>query len=399
MKERIIEVLKKDKSALGMLLLVPILVPFMMHFVYGQIYVEDIPFAVVDMDNSSLSRSIVQGLGNHPGLDVCKFYYSSEELEDAIMNKKVVGGIILPKGLSKEMSTKGEPKVAVIVDGTNIMVGGNASGYVSQVLGTFNAGIQMNYLQGNGMAPAVAKNTMASFSYTERVAYEPFLSYICNIVYILVPFVIQTYYLTVFLLPAYVEEKHYWIHHDMDKKEKKQRIEFLLSRILILSVTICITSFISFHIYAVIRNMPVKGDFFEYFALTFVFLMALSAIGLVITAFFNEKNLIYFIEVYFIISSVFVLTSGVVWPEYMMPTGMGAAIKGIWPFFHVAMPIKFINLKGVGWDIIFPYLRNCFLYFIFWLPIGLYLFKRKISIKRSERIGFMEAYKDGQGVG
>lgn len=392
LKKRILEVFRKDRNALATLLLVPIIVPFFMHFVYGQIFVENIPFAIVDLDNSSLSRNISQGLTNHPGLDVCKYYQSESELEDAIMHKKVIGGMIIPAGFSKDMTSPNSAKVEVVVDGSNMMTGGNAGGYVSQVIGNFNAGIQMSYLQGNGMAPSIVKNTMSSFSYTERVVYEPFLSYICNIVYIVIPFVIQTYYLTAFLLPAYVEEKHYWIHNDMTKQEKNDRIEFLIGRILVVSVVICVTSYISFAVYAHIRNMPLRGNFFEYFALTFVFLMALSAIGLVITAFFNEKNLICFIEFYFIISSAIMLTSGAVWPEYMMPTGMGTFIKSIWPFFHVAMPIKFVNLKGVGWEVIFPYLLSCIVYFLVWLPIGIYLFKRKIAIKRCERVGFLEAY-------
>ncbi len=385
-KNRIIEVLKKDKAALGMLLLVPIIVPFFLHFVYGNIFVEDIPFAVVDLDNSSLSRNITQGLISHPGLDVCRFYESESQLEDSILRKKVIGGIIIPKGLSKDMNSPNSSKVLVVVDGSNMMTGGNASGYASQVIGTFNAGVQMNYLKGHGMSSSTVKNTMTSFSYTERVAYEPFLSYICNIVYIVIPFVIQTYYLTTFLLPAYVEEKHYWINNNMNRKEKRQRIEFLLWRILVVAVTICITSYLSFFIYAKIRNMPLRGSFLEYFALLFIFLMALSAIGLAISAFFNEKNLIYFIEFYFIISSMIVLTSGAVWPEYMMPSGMSLLIKSIWPFFHVAMPIKFVNLKGVGWETIMPYLFSCLIYFLVWLPIGLFFFKRKIRIKRGEPI-------------
>lgn len=379
------EVLRKDKSILIMLLIVPLIVPFFMHFVYGNIYVEDIPFGIVDLDNSSLSRTIVQGLDNHPGLDTDYVYYSEKELEEAILHKKVCGGIIIPRGLSKDMNSNSKsPKVLLIVDGTNIMVGNNAAGYVSAVLGTFNAGIQMSFLEGNGMPADSAQKTIGTFSYGERVLYEPFLSYIANIVYILIPFLIQTYFLTCFLLPAFVEEKHYWIRYDLTKTEKRQRIQFLLTRVLVVSVFVCFASYAAFLAYAHVRNMPLRGSLAKYFIVLFCFLLALSAISVVLTAFFNEKNMIYFIEFYYIISSVIMVTSGAVWPEYMMPGFVVSLIKTIWPFFHVALPIKFINLKGVGWDQIFGYAGNSLIYFIVWLPIGLILLKRKIRILKEK---------------
>lgn len=383
-RKSIQDAFKKDRSVLFTLLIVPIIVPFLLHAVYGGIYVNDIPFGVVDMDNTSLSRSIVQGLDNHPGLDVSNYYYSEGELEDAISNKKIYGGMVIPKGLSRNMNLMDIPKVAVIVDGSNMMIGSNAGGYCSAVLGTFNAGIQMDFLKGNGMQPEAAKNAMATFSYGERVLYEPFLSYISNLVYIIIPFVIQTYFLTCFLLPAYVEEKHYWIRNTLSPKEKRQRMAFMAIRIMAVSLLVCFTSYCAFYFYSRVSNMPLRGGPAEYMALTFVFLMSISAVGLAITAFLNEKNLIYFIEFYFIISSVIILTSGAIWPEYMMPGGLAQLIKMLWPFFHVAMPIKYVNLKGASWDTILPYLWNCIVYFMIWLPAGLLLMKRKIELLKEQ---------------
>lgn len=384
---RILEILRKDKNVLTTLLIVPLIVPFFLHFVYGQIYVENIPFAIADMDNSSLSRSIAQGFENHPGLDVCYYVSSENELEDLIMRKKICGGMLIPKGLSKDLAARQSPKVALIVDGTNIMIGNNAAGYASAVLGTFNAGIQMKFMEGNGMPPSIAQNTMTTFSYSDRVLYEPFLSYICNLVYIIIPFLLQTYFLTTLLLPACVEEKHYWIHNDLTRAQKRNRIGFLTGRILLSILSVCVASYLAFVIYANLRNMPLRGTFGKYAALLAAFLLALSAISLVLTAFFNEKNLIYFIEFYFIISSVIIITSGAVWPEYMMPGPLAAAIKSFWPFFHVALPMKYINLKGVGWDMVLPSIGSCLIYFLIWFPAGLFLLRRKIRILREKERG------------
>ena len=62
--------LKKDHIAIQMLLLASLLLPCLFCWLLGNLYVENIPLGVVDLDNSSFSRQIIRGLEDHPGFTV-----------------------------------------------------------------------------------------------------------------------------------------------------------------------------------------------------------------------------------------------------------------------------------------------------------------------------------------
>ena len=62
----------------------------------------------------------------------------------------------------------------------------------------------------------------------------------------------------------------------------------------------------------------------------------------------------------------------------MMPESLVFWIKLISPLAQIATPLKILNLKGVGWDIILPYFKESISYSLFWIPIGLVLYAANI---------------------
>ncbi len=82
-------------------------------FVYSKVFILNIPFGVVDHDNSSLSRKIVQQLDTHPGINVKYYTDSEEQLADAIKVRTVNGGIVIPKGFHQDILEKKVPRCFV----------------------------------------------------------------------------------------------------------------------------------------------------------------------------------------------------------------------------------------------------------------------------------------------
>lgn len=379
---KLMECIRKDNKMLVNLFMLPIIVPLILCYVFGGIYPENIPFGVADLDNSSLSRSIVQGLENHPGLDVSYYTTSQTELQDSINDKKVNGGIIIPANYSLDLSQKKAPKAILLADGTNLMLANNALGYCSAVLKTFNAQFQLSFFEGNNMLPQTAKQKMASFSIGERVLYDPQMSYLCNLIYIVNPLVIQMYFLNLFILPAFIEEKKVLAQDKISLKRIVSRGKPLLMRIGIMGTVISIANFIGFCIAGLFYGIPVKGTLLAYFVLMMVFLLALAVMGLVLMLFINERNYSYFVGFYSIVYVLFILTSGAVWPDYMMPKGFYPVVKSIWPYAHVALPMKFLSLKGIGWDVLWPYIRDGLCFTFCWLMIAISLHALKLHRKQ-----------------
>jgi len=99
----------------------------------------------------------------------------------------------------------------------------------------------------------------------------------------------------------------------------------------------------------------------------------LTIMGLVLISFLNARNYAYYMEFYSIINILFVLTSGAVWPEYLVPPGFMTVVKSIWPYIYIANPLKFLNVKGIGWDLLWPYIIDALGFCLVWLTIAVCL--------------------------
>jgi ABC-2 type transport system permease protein len=233
------------------------------------------------------------------------------------------------------------------------------------------------------MLPQAAQQKMANFTFTERILYDPLLGYPCYVIYFVELYMIQMFYVFFYLLPLLVEEKKALFAQSLTWKEIKPRCKNLLARLGVMGITISVSSFIGFSLCNVFYILPLRGSVFIYFVFMAVFLLALTAVSLAISYFINERGAVYCAEIYLITGLVVILTSGAVWPEYMMPDGMPQMIKILWPYIHAALPFRFFNLKGLGWDMMLSYLWNCLVYAFGWLAVGVTLYSLKIHRRKA----------------
>lgn len=377
---RILRFIARDKKSIISLSLIHIITVVFVCSIFSKIYIENIPFGIVDMDNSSLSRTIIQQLKNSPGLNINYYADSEVELENAIKEKRVSGGIVIPKDFNKDAVKMKSPSVALIIDETNMVVGSNIYAYGSTVIGTVNAGFQLKVFEGKNMLPDTAKKTITSFSYGERILYETQLCYMRYLIYTLIPYLIQGTFLMTFLVPALIKNRKKLNLVNIKSKKGLRNILVLFARILIMIAVTVLSSFIGLCILGKYFNLPLRGNILEYFALMFIFLINITAMGFFFAAFID--NMIYFVQFFSMINIVTFLTSGVPFPEYMMPDGLSRIIKSLWPFMNVALQFKCLNLKGIGWDIILPYIKNGILYALVWFPIGIGLYFTRIQLHK-----------------
>lgn len=377
---RTLRFIAKDRKSIIAVSLMHIITVVFLAIIFSKTYVENIPIGIVDLDNSSLSKTIIEQLKKSPGVNITYYADSQEELQQAVKEKKISGGMVIPKDLNKDVVKKKSPSIALLIDGTNIVVGNNLYAYCNAVTGTINAGIQLKEFEGKNMMPYNAGKAITTFSYTERVLYEPQLSYMRYLIYSLVTYLLQGTFLTTFLIPALIKNRKQLNSINIKSKAYIKNILVLLVRILMIISVAVFSSLIALCVLAKYFDLPLRGNIWEYLTLTSLFLIDITAIGFVFAAVFD--NLIYFTQFFTMINIVTFLTSGVPFPEYAMPAGLSIIIKGIWPLMNVALPLKFLNLKGITWNIILPYIKNGIVYALEWFSIGLILYSIRIALSK-----------------
>lgn len=316
----------------------------------------------------------------NPGLNVNYYADSDTELEKAIKDRRVNGGIIIPKHFKKNVSLAKSPSALLLIDGTSLPRESSILSYASQVLGTINAGAQINVLQGNGMVPYLSKQTVLNFSYVERILYEPQCSYLRYLIYTLIPLVNQGFFVPILLVPALMKKKEQFAHIKMRSKEGVKAVIGLIGRLLLYSTICIIVIFTCLCIVDKLFCVPLRGDILIYIVLMYLFFINLTAMGLVFVSFMD--NLGHFILFFNLINIPIFLTCGVIFPDYLLPSGMSDALNILWPFRHMTVALKMLNLKGLGWDLMLPYLQNELNFGQFWLPVGLVMYSAKIAFMK-----------------
>ena len=372
------KILRQEKPLIISIIFALLFIALVMPYVWKSPYIEHVSFAVLDEDNSALSRKITELVKTNNYVDVN--YYPSSELEKAIKKGKVYGGLIIPKDFSKDVALKKTPDCLVVVDGSNVMVGGNALNGCATVLSTLSAGTELKILEGSGMNPTSAQTSLGSFTAVDRAVYEPTGGYTPRMMYALMIMLVQQIMLINFVMPLFTERKKYFIRGS--KKENIENIKDILVRIAVVFVSCIIISFGALLIVGKMRGLPLRGNIFVYIVLMILFMLDCLGISIAISAFAKSGTIIRWI--YYMLSTTITFFSGAAYPFYMMPDWLSKIAHAIIPMANLSMAFKALNLKGVGFSILMPDIMNGIKYMVFWLPVGIVLYVFSIFIEKKK---------------
>jgi len=154
--------------------------------VYRYLVVIDAPVAVLDFDNSALSRTLRTYLDATREVRVV----ADPTLGEAAARKALVEGtlagvVVLPEGLSARVKRGDHATVVVAVDMSNILVGKNTYKAVSTAVSTVSAGVLITQLRKLGVRKEMAFASAVPVSIDEYLPLNPSTNYAVYLVPIL----------------------------------------------------------------------------------------------------------------------------------------------------------------------------------------------------------------------
>lgn len=177
---REIRTIAKDHSLLLTLLLAPLLYAFF----YGSIYINkeevNVPLAVVDDDQSSLSRLLTEQFNNTQSIRVvgAKDIQAAQEM---LNREEVQGYIYLQQGLEEKVMGLQQANIVLAVSVSRFLPPSDLLSAVTQVSMTVSAGVRLKYFQKKGMTEAIAMQETNPVAldyrplFNERTSYGAYL--------------------------------------------------------------------------------------------------------------------------------------------------------------------------------------------------------------------------------
>lgn len=363
------------------ILFVPMVFTFLFGGLFSQIFVEDIPIAIYDMDQSAKSRDVIDYFYDSPALSITEDVSSVDEVKEKLLLGEIHGAIIIPKDFGKDLSGKKGAKAVVFMDNTNFMYGNNVMSAINTIFTTVNVGVQMKLLEAGSLVPYQAEQSAYTLNLVDRVLYNPQLAYI----YYLFPGLLSVFMQQVFLaagVPTLIDEKNRLrdLPMHLSKELVIVKMSLMMRRFMLMGGCSVISMMACLKIAMAVTGMPMKGNIFVLILFQAVFFGALMGMALVIAAIFEQVE--HAVQFTMFLTVPTFLSCGFAWPEYMMAPGFADIIKTIWPLYYYITPMKDVILKGIGLDLLKPYLIGCIIFAAVWVPIGLLLYRRKIKIIR-----------------
>ena len=128
--------LKRDRWA--MVRLIALLVIQLVIYGYAATFtVNHVSTAVLDLDNSQVSRALISHFVATGRFDIVDYPSSQAQFNRDINTGTAVAGIIIHAGFAKRFANGAGAPLEVVVDGTNSNTALIALGYVSQIVGVF----------------------------------------------------------------------------------------------------------------------------------------------------------------------------------------------------------------------------------------------------------------------
>lgn len=360
-----------ERDVMILLVFGPIVLTLLFGGVYLNSYVEDIPAVVLDEDNSSMSRMIVQQFNESDKFNLSYHVSSRRELKDLIDSGKVHMGIYIPPDFYKDVTNLRSSEVLVLVDGTNMVVGNNAYAQAASIIQTIAAGTQIKLIEAKGIVPSLSYNVAMPFQFSERILYDPKMTYMN---YLIVGFI------GVFLQQVMLSGVGISIVKKGEYFAGKNTFKKLLSKITALSVFALSSTFIAIYMAYKLFHIPIRGNMQVALLMAVVFVFAISCPAIILAALVKDR--LKFAQISFMLSLPTFACSGYLWTVDQLPNGLVIGTKILWPLIYFVRAFDEVVIKGLSFEMVKGNILGMLIYILAWMPIAIFILKKRYKAEK-----------------
>lgn len=329
----------KDKHMIGLLIIIPLAFNILIGIEFQSNRIMEIPMAVVDHDNSSLSRMIVQNFDENEVFSI-KYHLSDEsDLKKLIENGTVNVGMVIPEGFYSDVTMMKGPNILMVYDGSNMSIASTAKSKASEILLTLKTGVSMKLIGGKLKLPAdVSQRTALSVRFSSRFLYNPTKSYKNFLNPGLGTAIVQT---GIILLAAVC------IRRESLNRGFMLNFGYYCGKVVFYTLSGTVMFLSSVFIQNEIFHIPYRGSVIAVILLSFFMALAVSSFGAMISVWVTNTSFASLVVAVLFVPST--AMGGYTWPIMAMPK-IYQIYASTMPFAHYSTALRLLYLKGLPLD-------------------------------------------------
>jgi len=357
----------RDRGTFILVLITPTLVLLLMTYALA-VDIVHVPIALLDYDQSAISRKFVQQITAGDDLDLYATVNSMDQVEDLLNRGKIKAAVIIDPEFSADLLALQGFNLQVIIDGTEPETGGFAVDHIGWRAEAFANDILASQLQSAG----IPLDSLQPIDLRIRAWYNPSLKPQVDLLPGLLSIVLGFPAFSVALTLAREHE-----HHTLEQllATPITRIELLLGK-MIPYILAGLLNVIFIPLLALAWfKVPFHGNYLVFLLLSAIFLFAELSMGMVIGVFMHSQSAALALSFLVVMFPGFFLT-GIFFPIASLPE-MARLESLFLPGTHYAIITRGVFLTGIGLDILWPYaIMLVFLGLVFTGTAALFFKKR-----------------------
>ncbi len=359
--------------------------PFAYAFIFGGVYwngrATNIPIIIVDQDHSRLSRDLLTALRASDSLKIAGYANSPAELLTMARHEGAYACVMFPANFERDMLAGRTPRVAAVLDASNVLVSGVAFRAIREVFGTYQVGVNRTELEAAG----IPGGSVAVAAQPILLATRPLFNPTANYSYFLLIGLVCAASQSVIRMVAGIS-----IGLDSYKDLRQSVAANLPSAPWLFATKVAGTCCLALPVvYGAVAGvltvfgMPHRGSLLLiYFALTIYVVinvcMGYGYYGLC-------KSHVLSTHLHMFMATALFFLSGFTWPYYAMPRAVQVVAYCI-PIFHMNCIMRKVNLIGAtaGW--VFPHISFLLIWLVIACAWGYVVFRRWIESQRADTL-------------
>jgi ABC-2 type transport system permease protein len=251
---------------------------------------------------------------------------------------KLDAGVVIPPDLERDVKSKHEASVQIMLDGVDANSAGIASGYISQIMGAFNRELVSGTQVDNELV-----SPQISFAYNPGlISSWFFVPGVMALVLNLVSTLVST--------STVVREKDSGTLEQL-LMTPVNSFQILAAKVIPLSMLLMITVLIAMIVAKVIFHVPFRGSILLFFVVSFLAIIVGISIGISLAAFAQNQRQALLTS--FFVNLPVIQLSGAIAPLESMPPAC-RWISLLDPLRYYVSCTRAILLKGAGIEVIWP---------------------------------------------
>lgn len=311
----------RDNGTVVVFLLAMLAYPVVYSLGYIREIAKDVPVAVVDMNNTDMSRKLSRMMDATEQIKVVSKVNSVKEAEKLFYKNEVVGVVLIDKAFEKNILSGQQGNVTVYSDAGHFLLYKQVytgALYAAQTLG---AGVEIRNLLNKGKTMEQAFEQRDPLGIKVTNLYNPYGGYATFVVPgILIVIIQQTLLIGIGILGGKHNERRSFHYLKEGVRRPFEAMKIILGQTLAFMLIYLLTTLLILGVFYKLIQFPSRSDFINTYYLLIPYLATLSFLGIALSLIFPKR--IYALIFLVFISPTIFFISGAAWPAEMLPKWM-----------------------------------------------------------------------------